>query len=219
MPAASMLRHRPHFHVSRSVDICICLSRASIACILLAISLPVKCGELTAAACAAAGTDTQRPESSSFTFRITPSIFDVDLRPCHACVRIALHPLALSRVCDNVLFSDTQTGIRGKRRHSDRAAKPCSNSPSSPSPASSFCTASPATSTTRCARQPATAAVARHSDCCDELWLASCFACCLESDPCLAFTTLQLLSHLAAQLPPGSTVVDIGAAPRSRRVA
>jgi hypothetical protein len=34
-----------------------------------------------------------------------------------------LHPPALSTICDNALFSDTQTGIRGKRRYSHHAAK------------------------------------------------------------------------------------------------
>lgn len=163
MPAANMPHCTSHFHISRSAR------AAIIACILLAMSLPLQCEELSAAACAAAGTDTKQPESSSFTFRVTPSIFDVDLRPCHACVHIALPPLAislaapssdLSRICDNMLFSDTQTGIQGKCRLSDHAANspsspsPSSPSPSSPSPASSFCTAIPARSTTRCISLP-----------------------------------------------------------------
>jgi hypothetical protein len=84
--AASMLRSRSSVHVSR-MALADVARAASIAWLLLAISLPVQGEESTAAACAA-----QPPVSSPFTFRITPSIFDVDLRPCHACV----HPPALS---------------------------------------------------------------------------------------------------------------------------
>lgn len=69
------MRNRSDVHVSRA---------ASIALLLLAISLPVQCEEPAAAACAAAWTDSKTTESSSFTFRITPSIFDVDLRLCHS---------------------------------------------------------------------------------------------------------------------------------------
>lgn len=213
-----MLRNRSDVHVSRA---------ASIALLLLAISLPVQCEEPAAAACAAAWTDSKTTESSSFTFRITPSIFDVDLRLCHSCVRIALRPPALSATCDNVLFSDMQTGIRGKHRSLALTGTYIAQQNPAPTdlPALHQRRVSPsqarrgALQGARDGLSPPRSRVTRTAANAHELRPASCFAGCLESDACLAFTTVQLLSHLAAQLPPGSTVVDIGAAPLSRRVA